>query len=46
MMSAAKRDRELVADFLPEPTWLGVAQVMGVRGLAAANETGLFRNES
>src|SRR5436309_2343591 len=41
MMGAAERHRELVADLEAEASWLREAQVMGIRRLAAANDTGL-----
>jgi hypothetical protein len=44
MVSAAERDRELVADLAAERTALGEAKVMGVAGCAAANQAGLLRD--
>src|SRR6266851_8446173 len=42
MMAATEWDRELIADLAAERTWLGKTEVMGVRGLAAADETRLL----
>ena len=41
MMAATKWDRELIADLAAQRTGLGKSEVMGVRGLAAAQETRL-----
>ena len=38
VMSPAQWDRELVANFAPKSTALGKAQMMGVRGLSAADQ--------
>ena len=46
MMSSAKRDSELVADLAAERPALGKAQVMGVAGFAAADQTGLLRHKA
>jgi hypothetical protein len=40
MMSSAQRDGELIADFAPLSLGLGKAEVVGVRGLPAADQTG------
>jgi hypothetical protein len=45
MMAAAERDGELVADFAAECPALGKVQVVGVAGLAAADQAGLLRDE-
>src|SRR5262245_27786948 len=42
VMSATEWDRELIADLAAERTGLGEAEVVGVRGLAAANQTRLL----
>src|SRR5215813_6948080 len=42
MMPAAERDRELIADLAAERAGLGKSEVVGVRGLAAAQQTGLL----
>jgi hypothetical protein len=42
MMPAAERDREFIADLAAERTGLSEAQVVGIRGLAAAHETCLL----
>jgi hypothetical protein len=42
VMPATKRDRELIADLAAECAGLGEAQVVGIRGLAAAHETCLL----
>src|SRR5262245_20938096 len=39
MMPATERDRELIADLAAERTWLGKSEVVGIRWLAAAQET-------
>ena len=46
MMTATERDSELVADFAAERPALGKAQVMGVAGFAAADQTGLLRHKA
>ena len=46
MMTAAERNRELVADFETQGTRLGKSQMMWIGGLPAADETGLRGNES
>ena len=38
MMASTQRDRELVADFAAESAALGKAQMMGIRGLSAADQ--------
>ena len=45
MMRATERHRELVAHFEAEASWLREAQVMGVRGLAAADHACLLGHE-
>src|SRR5262245_40261279 len=42
MMPAAERDRELIADLAAEGTGLREPEMMGVRGLAAAQQTRLL----
>jgi hypothetical protein len=42
MMPATERDRELIADLAAERTGLGESEVVGVRGLAAAQQTRLL----
>src|SRR5215470_11562827 len=42
MMPSTEGDRELIADLAAERTGLGKAEVVGVRGLAAAHETRLL----
>src|SRR5262245_24416609 len=42
MMPAAEGDRELIADLAAERTGLRKSEVVGVRGLAAAEETRLL----
>ena len=42
VMPATERDRELIADLAAECAGLGKAQVVGIRGLAAAHETCLL----
>src|ERR1700724_1032223 len=42
MMPTTEWDRELIADLAAKRTWLGKTEVMGVRGLAAADETRLL----
>jgi hypothetical protein len=42
MMPATEGDRELIADLAAERTGLGKSEVVGVRGLAAAQETRLL----
>src|SRR5258705_7326815 len=42
VMPSAERDRELIADLAAERAGLGKSEMVGVRGLAAANETGLM----
>jgi hypothetical protein len=42
VMPATERDRELIADLAAERARLGEAQVVGIRGLAAAHETCLL----
>src|SRR5262249_56995019 len=42
VMPATERDRELIADLAAECAGLGEAQVVGIRGLAAAHETCLL----
>src|SRR6266542_3215979 len=42
MMPAAEWDRELIADLAAERARLGKSEVVGVRGLAAADETRLL----
>src|SRR5262249_17322453 len=44
MMPAAEWDRELVADLAAERAGLGKSEVVGVRGLATAQETRLLGN--
>src|SRR5580658_6051783 len=38
MVSAAQRDGELIADLAPQRPALGKSQVMGIRGLSAADQ--------
>jgi hypothetical protein len=45
MVRTAERDRELIAHFHPERSWLGKAQVMRVCRLSAANKAWLSGNE-
>ena len=45
MMPAAEWDRELVADLETEPAGLRETQMMGIAGLASADEAGLFGHE-
>src|SRR5262245_40787860 len=42
MMPATEGDRELITDLAAERTGLRKSEVMGIRGLAAADETGLL----
>src|SRR5262249_12725750 len=42
VMSAAERDRKLIADLAAERAGLGKSKMVGVRGLAAAHETRLL----
>src|SRR5262249_4009432 len=42
MMPATERDRELIADLAAERTGLGEPEMMGIRGLAAADEARLL----
>src|SRR6516225_165745 len=42
MMPATERDRELIADLAAERARLGESQVVGIRGLAAADEARLL----
>jgi hypothetical protein len=42
MMPPAQWDRELIADLAAERTRLGKSEVVGVRGLAAANDARLL----
>src|SRR5262245_9616092 len=42
MMPATEGDRELIADLAAERTGLRKSEVVGIRGLAAADETGLL----
>ena len=44
MMAPAQRYRELVADLAPERPALGKAEMMGVTGTTAADETRLVRH--
>src|SRR2546421_3454718 len=46
VMDAAERHREFIAGLAAECAWLHVAQVMGVRWLAAADEAGLPHNKA
>jgi hypothetical protein len=46
MMTAAKRNGELVADLAPERRALCKAQVMGIGGTAATDEAGLLNDIS
>ena len=46
MMDPAQRHRELVADLTADCAVLCEAQVMRIRGLAAANQAGLLSNKS
>lgn len=45
MMGAAERNGELIAHFEPQRAGLGKAQVMGIRGGAAAEQTRLRHDE-
>ena len=45
VMAPAQRDRELIADLAPECPALREAQVVGIRGLSAANQARLLGNE-
>jgi hypothetical protein len=45
VVSAAQRDRELVADFASEGSVLGKAQMMGIAGLTPADQAGLPGDE-
>lgn len=45
MMESAERHGELIADFERQPALLAKRQMMSLRGLAAADETGLGRHE-
>ena len=42
MMPSAERDRELIADLAAERARLGKSEVVGVRGLAAADDACLL----
>ena len=42
VMSATEGDRELIADLAAERTGLGKSEVVGVRGLAAADDACLL----
>ena len=42
MMPATEGDRELIADLAAERTGLGKSEMVGIRGLAAADETRLL----
>jgi hypothetical protein len=44
MMAVTQRDRKFVADLAAERAALCESQVMGVRGLSAANEAGMLCN--
>src|SRR5215469_12720276 len=44
VMSAAKRNRKLVADLAAECRYLRKPQVVSISGASAANQTGLFGN--
>src|SRR5215472_5604339 len=46
MMPAAEWDHELVADLAAERAGLGKSEVVGVRGLATAQETRLLRDKA
>ena len=46
MMNTAERHRELVAHFATERTRLRGAKMMGIRGLTAADQTGLLRHKA
>ena len=46
VMAAAERDGELVADLAAERPALGKAQMMGIAGLAAAEEARLLGDEA
>ena len=46
VVDGAKRDGELIADFQAKPFGLRVAQVVGVRGRAAADQARLTGNEA
>ena len=41
MVSSAQRDGELIADLAPGRSALRESQMVGIRGLTAANQTGL-----
>jgi hypothetical protein len=41
VVTAAERHRELIADFDPQCSWLGKAQVMWVGRMTAADNAGL-----
>ena len=45
VMAAAERNRELVADFEANRSWLGETQMMRIGGLAAANQARLCGDE-
>ena len=45
MVSAAQRDRELVADFASEGPTLRKAQMMGIARLTPADQAGLLSDE-
>ena len=45
VMRSTQRHREFVADLLCQSARLRKTQVVGVAGLAGADEAGLFRNE-
>src|ERR1700730_10742445 len=42
MMPTTEWDRELIADLAAKRTWLGKTEVVGVRGLAGADEARLL----
>ena len=46
MMSAAERDRELIADSSAERSVLRKAQMVRIAGLTAADQTGLLGNKA
>src|SRR5262249_24843378 len=46
VMPATERDRELIADLAAERTGLRKSEVMGVRGLAATQQTGLLHHKA
>ena len=46
MVPSTQGDGELIADLAPERPALREAQVMGIRGLATANQTGLLGHMS